>query len=606
MQQQSFGLASIITSFLFLLAVHIQSQTCEAQMMNDPSIVDERNCENDTTGNLSIIDMTGATFLGMQGGLYPGGTNQMPVSHQQIGIDLSDQFQPLDSSGNIDSINGKIVFASIGMSNAFRYSQHFFNEASASPLTNPDVFPLNLSIGGKDINAFLFGNYLTVMDTILSAGSRSNEEQIFKSQIQAIWFLQATHINNIDSTEGTDHILIMEDKFLQAFIILKQEFPNLKQIFCSGRDYGGYSAPSRGNPEPYAYYTSWAFKKLIDRQINGDPALNNASVPWLAWANHIWADGTKASSDGFFWECEDFVCDGVHPSIHGKIKVTDKLLTFFNNDPTTAWFRQTNPPSCTIGDPCDDNDPNTIDDEYDANCICSGNPIVNNCEPLSVFGVHHSFEIGLEPWTQRSSDDLDWTINSGATPTNATGPTEAKDGSFYMYLEADGGINQRAVLESQCFTLEDADATFLSLAVHMDGDDINRIGIAVQQEDSGSLHPLLTIIGEQGPDWMTHQIDLSEYVSEPIHLLIQGITGLGSTGDIAIDDIRINYCNPLEIVGNDISASGLIQASDHIIANSLINAANDMTFRAEQYVELIENFEVSSGAVFIAQIGACL
>jgi hypothetical protein len=47
-----------------------------------------------------------------------------------------------------------------------------------------------------------------------------------------------------------------------------------------------------------------------------------------------------------------------------------------------------------------------------------------------------SFETGLEMWTQDSSDDFDWTSNSGGTPSSFTGPTVAYDSLTYMYIES--------------------------------------------------------------------------------------------------------------------------------------------------------------------------
>lgn len=593
----------LIVSFIFLVFNKSISQTC-ANQMNNHGFTDERVCENDTTDQTSIIDLTNGTFLGMTGGLYPGGTNQMPTDHQSNGIDLSDQILPLDESGNVDLDHGKIVFASIGMSNCARFTQHFHAEANASPELNPDVTLLNLAIGGKDIDALLTGNYFAIVDTILSSGSRSDDIPIDRRQVQAVWFLQATHISGIDPNEGTSHIDLVEDKFLQAFIRLKQEFPNLKQIYCSGRSYGGYNAVGTGNPEPYAYYTNWAFKKLVDRQVNGDPLLNQNDVPWIAWAGHIWADGTKASSDGHTWECDDFICDGTHPSILGKQKVTPILMDFFTTDPTAEWFRETSDPTCTVGDPCDDGDSNTTDDEYDVNCLCVGTPSNSACAVLGQQGLQFTFESGLDNWTQRTNDGTDWIRQTGETATPQTGPLTATNGSYYIYLEADDGQNMRAVLESPCIDIGTAETVFLSFASHMQGQDVNRLRVAVQPAGM-NLQPKLSVLGDQGADWVTHQIDMTAYVGQSVQILIEGTTGNGAEGDIAVDDIRLNYCNANEFVNDDINTSGILQASDFISSDALISSS-ELTFRAEHYIDLVQHFEVSQGSLFIAEIGACL
>ena len=48
---------------------------------------------------------------------------------------------------------------------------------------------------------------------------------------------------------------------------------------------------------------------------------------------------------------------------------------------------------------------------------------------VTTFPYAESFESGLGNWTQPSTDDFDWTRNSGSTPTNNTGPNSAHSGA---------------------------------------------------------------------------------------------------------------------------------------------------------------------------------
>lgn len=196
------------------------------------------------------------------------------------------------------------------------------------------------AVGGKDINRFLdtTDNYWTTV------AQRLAQSQVTAAQVQAIWFLQAQHINTIPPGMGIAHLDSMERKFLDAFLLLKQRYPNLKQLYCSGRDHGGYSNPGQGNPEPYAYYTGWAFHRLVQRQLAGDPALAydgpDARVPWLAWANYVWSDGANPNNDGLAWLCpQDYQNDGVHPNATGVGKLATRLFQFFRTEPTTTWYR---------------------------------------------------------------------------------------------------------------------------------------------------------------------------------------------------------------------------------------------------------------------------
>lgn len=301
-----------------------------------------QNCTNDSTGLIPIPDLTTGFFNGMQGGYYPNGSNTMPLQHLQHGVELAKNIVPLNANG-IESASGKIGFISMGMSNANLFFAVFRSLSAGSMNLNPNITMVNGATGGYDIDAMLDTNsqYWVILNQKLAQSGLTH------LQVQVIWFLQAKHVSGIPANEGIEHIEKMEDKFLASFVYFKKRFPNLKQIYCSGRDYGGYSRPGAGNPEPFAYYTNWSFKKLVTRQINGDTALRftgtNPKTAWLAWAGHIWADGKNPRSDGFKWLCpEHYQSDGVHPNNAGNAQVAQLLFNFFNTDTTTSWFRKNN------------------------------------------------------------------------------------------------------------------------------------------------------------------------------------------------------------------------------------------------------------------------
>ncbi len=58
-----------------------------------------------------LVDLgPGQTYHGQEGGLYPGGSNLRPVAHDAAGRKIAQGIVPLDSDGNPDPVNGKIVF----------------------------------------------------------------------------------------------------------------------------------------------------------------------------------------------------------------------------------------------------------------------------------------------------------------------------------------------------------------------------------------------------------------------------------------------------------------------------------------------------------------
>lgn len=78
--------------------------------------------------NSTFIPLTdmgpGDSYLGFEGGLFPGGSNVMPEVHAAAGLERANRIQPLDVNGNPDP-NGKIVLMSVGMSNtAIEFCSH--------------------------------------------------------------------------------------------------------------------------------------------------------------------------------------------------------------------------------------------------------------------------------------------------------------------------------------------------------------------------------------------------------------------------------------------------------------------------------------------------
>ena len=96
---------------------------------------------------------------------------------------------------------------------------------------------------------------------------------------------------------------------------------------------------------------------------------------------------------------------------------------------------------------------------------CQGDLVPNN--------YSESFENGYGEWAQSNIDDIDWVINSGGTPSDATGPSSAVDGSSYLYVEASGNgegyPNKRASLNSPCLDLSSFTTPVFSFQYHMYG-----------------------------------------------------------------------------------------------------------------------------------------
>ena len=76
---------------------------------------------------------------------------------------------------------------------------------------------------------------------------------------------------------------------------------------------------------------------------------------------------------------------------------------------------------------------------------------------ISSFPYNEGFENTIGAWTQSTADDINWTVDASGTPSSGTGPSAAKQGSYYIYVEASGNgtgyPNKQAIITSPCFDL---------------------------------------------------------------------------------------------------------------------------------------------------------
>lgn len=291
---------------------------------------------NIITAPVPLIDFGSATFRGLQGGLYPNGSNQRPAAHNNAGIAIAQSIQPLNTAGTIDITNGKIVWTSIGMSNTTQETQAFLTLMQTYTNKNPKLTLIDCAQGGQDINAIIdpSANFWTVVNNRLSAAG------LTPAQVQIVWYKEAEA--QPSDTAFATYPDALKIKYRSVMQILKSKFPNLKLCYLSDRIYAGY-ATTPLNPEPFAWYTGWTVKRLIADQISGDPSLNyagiNPAAAWLSWGPYLWANGTNARSDGLTWVASDYQSDGTHPGTTGRQKVAQMLLQFFSTDETAKpWF----------------------------------------------------------------------------------------------------------------------------------------------------------------------------------------------------------------------------------------------------------------------------
>lgn len=327
----------------------MRSLALAAAILVTPSLKAQVQCDNDTSNFVSLVDLQTGYYLGLyQGGLYPGGSNFLPASHRADGLAIAKAIKPLDTLGNVDWENGKVIFAGMGASTAGNSWDHFVDIVDTASGLNPCMRAINACLGAKGLDIMIDTavNGWYWYDEILPKIEYYNSSRY---QVQVAWIKSASKADTI--LEFPLFPNAIADKYEALMPILLDTFPNIKLVFISGFFYGGYADPLKEFydvvVEPGSYWTNFAVKWVIERQITGDPDLAfkgpGRRSPWIAWGPHVWADGMRANEwDGLQWNCEDdFAWDGggYHLTNTGKKKEADLLFTWAKTNPVTRrWF----------------------------------------------------------------------------------------------------------------------------------------------------------------------------------------------------------------------------------------------------------------------------
>jgi hypothetical protein len=264
------------------------------------------------------------------GGLYPGGLNVPPLAHQQ----------KIQKANN--KLHGTIGMLSIGASNCMYESNEFSNMVDSFTR----VKFVNAAIGGKSLEKILLNNYwVQVHNKVLEAGLGDNDVQI-------VILESASFDEMIDTASFIDYTNFVADLLSDVCNKILVEFPKCQLIYLPGIVSTQYAILPEYEKfsEPWSYYTCWANKFLIQRQIEGDIQLicsgSGKVSPVLAWMNPNWSEGILENSFGFSWDINDVfpsypgsIENGVHPSITGAEKVANYWYWFFKEDQYAMnWF----------------------------------------------------------------------------------------------------------------------------------------------------------------------------------------------------------------------------------------------------------------------------
>jgi hypothetical protein len=156
-----------------------------------------------------------------------------------------------------------------------------------------------------------------------------------------------------------------------------------------------------------------------------------------------------------------------------------------------------------------------------------------------------SFESGFGDWAQSSDDDFDWTRNSGGTATANTGPSEAADGSWYLYIEPNDdydGHDKMAAIEST-FDLSMVENAELTFDYHMYGVNIDYLSVDLYDGTAWTSNVWTRTGAQQSSSdaaWSNAVVSLANYAgSEEVTIRFRAKELYWHLSDIAIDNIGI-------------------------------------------------------------------
>ncbi|WP_075340918.1 M20/M25/M40 family metallo-hydrolase [Tenacibaculum agarivorans] len=229
--------------------------------------------------------------------------------------------------------------------------------------------------------------------------------------------------------------------------------------------------------------------------------------------------------------------------------------------PFEASFNQSNPNIHTTGDTFDKSPtPNATHAAKFAKLALEYLIEISNGETTSSeectqtinsFPYQESFETTSNLWIESVDDDLNFTRNTGTTPSNNTGPSNASAGNYYIYVEASGNgtgfPSKKAILESPCFDFTTLDTPQLNFDYHMLGNSIATLEVEAKTKEDNIWTTIFSKNGSQGSSWNTVDISMNNYANKSnIQIRFIVTTGSGNEGwqsDIAIDNILLDNGN---------------------------------------------------------------
>merc|ERR1719373_326007 len=149
-------------------------------------------------------------------------------------------------------------------------------------------------------------------------------------------------------------------------------------------------------------------------------------------------------------------------------------------------------------------------------------------------------------WKNVGGDKFDWTRKSGRTPSSSTGPSKAKSGNYYFFIETSSPrrTGDEAILQSNQLTTGPAGK--LEFYYHMYGRDIGSLEVKVMDGPQGQSvwKKSGQQTGNSNAAWTWATVPLGQLAGKSIRVQFVGTKGKSWAGDIAIDDVFLTAGPP--------------------------------------------------------------
>ena len=271
-----------------------------------------------------LMDMGNQFYHGFRGGLYPNGSNAPSGIYAKDLTRFAKAIVPLNTAGTEDSINGRVVFISIGASTCNIMMETLIEKTMGNPLTNPKLKMASCTSGSTSVNEIMdsTSNYWKV------ANRKMKDSSITAQQVQVIYMETD---DSVQTNIFPDRPLRTKVEFQQALRLFKIRFPNIKLVYLLGRA-SAFKEERKNkvsNTEPCPYFNGWACKWVIEDQINqvaGTEYKGKKAVsPLVTWGWYEWGNSIPRS-DGFTWTVNE-----TSDSLHANDAGADSLATRFQN-----------------------------------------------------------------------------------------------------------------------------------------------------------------------------------------------------------------------------------------------------------------------------------